>query len=163
MASDKLKKGIWYSVWFVLGVCAVVVSGLALHSETRIRLQAWLEPEQKELLATLTADLLGNGSQFKILKYGTTRGIIVEVLAPSENEAGAYQFVDRIFIPDPHDGFFSINTHATRLAIVDVDEDGQPEILAPSFDDKLVAHLNTLRLDPDTRRLELVKAKSPAQ
>ncbi len=159
----QLKKGLWYAIWFLLGVCTIMVSGLALHSESRIRLQAWLDSDKKELLATLSADLLGNGSQFKILKYGTSRGIIVEVLAPSENEAGAFQFIDRIFIPDPHDGFFSINTHATRLAIVDVDEDGQPEILAPSFDDKLVAHLNTLRLDPDTRRLELVRPKSSSE
>jgi len=145
------------SLWAVLIVAAIVTSALALHPEWRVRAQAQLFPEKKELLATVNGDLLGDGAEYKVLKFATGRGLIVEVHSPSQDPGEPFVFVDRIFIPDRHDGYFSLNTQPTRLAIVDIDGDGRGEILAPSFDEKLVAHLNTLRLDPSTRRLALVR------
>lgn len=147
----------WRVLWSALIIAIVVVITIVLVPEWRIRWQSYFMPQQKELLATVTGDLLGDGHEMKVLKFSTNRGLIVEVHAPNPDALNPYTLVDKIFIPDRHDGYFSLNAQATRLALVDVDGDGRPEIIAPSFDDKLVAHLNTLRLDPDTRRLELVK------
>jgi hypothetical protein len=141
----------------VLLLAAATVSSVALNSEWRLRFQAWAWPNEKKLLATVSGDLLGDGSNYKILKYATHQGLILEVQMPSKDPDQDFSLVDRVYIPDRFDGFFSINTIATRLALVDVDNDGRLEIVAPSFDDKLVAHLNTLRLNQDTRRLEIVK------
>lgn len=162
MSSNRFHGNLWRATWVLLALAALIVSALALHPDWRTRLQAVFIGDQRVLLATVTGDLTGDGTSYKILKFSTSRGIIVEVVAPSPDSSETYNLVDRIFIPDPHDGFFSLNTHATRLALVDVDGDGRPEILAPSFDNKLVAHLNTLRLDPDTRRLELVRPPAPS-
>jgi hypothetical protein len=145
------------ALWAALIVIVIAASAIALHPEWRLRAQAKLWPEKKELLATVNGDLLGTGQELKVLKFATRRGLIVEVHAPQSDPQAPYIMLDRIFIPDRHDGYFAINSRPTRLAIVDVDGDGRGEILAPSFDEKLVAHLNTLRLDPDTRRLELVR------
>jgi len=145
------------AVWAALIVIVMAVSAIALHPEWRVRAQAKIWPEKKELLATVTGDLLGNGQELKVLKFATRRGLIVEVHAPQSDPQAPYVMLDRIFIPDRHDGYFAIHSRPTRLAIVDVDGDGKGEILAPSFDDRLVAHLNTLRLDPDTHKLELVR------
>lgn len=150
----------WRILWAVLALLIVTVSLILLVPEWRVRWQAKFMPERKELLATVSGDLLGDGVELKVLKFSTSRGLIVEVHATSPDALKPYTLVDKIFIPDRHDGFFSLNTQATRLALVDVDGDGKPEIIAPSFDDKLVAHLNTLRLDPETRRLELVKPQT---
>lgn len=157
MVSGRLYKIIWIATWTLLGLGSMTITAVALNPDWRARLQAVFVGDDRQLLATVNGDLLADGTNFKILKFGTKRGIIVEVLAPGDSSDDGYSLVDRIFIPDPHDGFFSLNTHATRLALVDVDGDGRSEILAPSFDSQLVAHLNTLRLDPDTRRLELVR------
>ncbi|MGE0763939.1 MAG: hypothetical protein AB7N80_11725 [Bdellovibrionales bacterium] len=151
------KKWPWHVLWALLIMATLMVSAILLHPEWRVRVQAYFMPEKKELLATVSGDLLGDGQELKILKFATARGLVVEVHAAQPDALKPFTLVDKIFIPDRHDGFFSLNSQATRLALVDVDGDGKPEIIAPSFDDKLVAHLNTLRLDPDTRRLELVK------
>ncbi len=149
----------WKSLWAVLVVAALIVSALALSPEWRVRWQALIRPEKKDLLATVTGDLLNAGADLKVLKFATGRGLIVEVHEPSNDPNSPFKLVDRIFIPDRHDGFFTLNNQPTRLAIVDVDNDGTLEILAPSFDDKLVPHLNTLRLDPSTRKLRLAQPK----
>lgn len=162
MLSNRFHGNIWRATWVILTIATIVVSAMALHPDWRTRLQAVFVGDQRQLLATVSGDLLNDGTTFKVLKFSTSRGIIVEIVAPNPNQEESFSLVDRIFIPDPHDGFFSLNTHATRLALVDVDGDGRPEIIAPSFDNKLVAHLNTLRLDPDTRRLELVRPPAPA-
>lgn len=146
----------WKVLWSVLVAATLFTIAVALTPEWRVRWQAWLLPETRDLLATVTGDLLNNGVQMKVLKFATGRGLIVEVHAPNEDQA-SFSLVDRIFIPDRHDGYVTLNAQPTRLAIVDVDNDGSPEILAPSFDEKLVAHLNTLRLNPESKRLELVK------
>jgi hypothetical protein len=146
----------WKILWAMLVMATIFTIAVALHPEWRVRWQAWLLPEKRDLLASVTGDLLNNGIQMKVLKFATGRGLIIEVHSPTENEA-SFNLVDRIFIPDRHDGYVTLNSQPTRLAIVDVDHDGSPEILAPSFDEKLVAHLNTLRLNPASKKLELVK------
>lgn len=147
----------WRVTWSMLLVAILTVSAIVFYPEWRVRWQAWLLPEKKDLLATVSGALLGDGTEYKVLKFATRRGLIVEVHAQNSGAHQPFVFIDRIFIPDRHDGYFSLNTAATQLAMVDMDGDGRLEILAPSFDEKLVAHLNTLRLDPDSKRLELVK------
>ncbi len=152
---------VWRVAWFVLVLGILGVAAILVNNEWRVKVQARIAGEQKELLATVSGQLLGDDQNFKVLKFATRRGLIIEVHAPHTDPLKPFVLVDKLFIPDLHDGFFSLNNQATRLALVDVDEDGRLEIIAPSFDDKLSAHLNTLRLNPETRRLELVQPPKP--
>lgn len=110
------------------------------------------DPEQ-EILATAEGDVLNDGSTVKVIKVRNAGGIYVEILKPLEN--GDSKSIDRIELPDKHDGLFNYQGHVTRLAIADIDNDGKFELLAPSFDNQLVPHLNVFRYNPETNRFEL--------
>jgi hypothetical protein len=64
--------------------------------------------------------------------------------------------VERIEITDARDAFFSFNGQATNLAIDDVNGDGRPEILVPTFDRNLVGRLNVFEYNNDTREFSKV-------
>ncbi|MBX7230490.1 MAG: hypothetical protein K1X29_00255 [Bdellovibrionales bacterium] len=147
----------WKILWSLLFTGVLISGGLALSSRHRLLWQAHFFPEKKELLAVVNGDLLGNGSEFKVLKYATRKGLIIEIQSPHQRNDNPYQMVDRVFIPDRHDGYFSLSTASTQLAILDINGDGVPEIIAPSFDENLMAHLNPMRLDPITKKIQLIR------
>lgn len=148
----------WRMVLISLALATLAVTAIALNPNWRIPVQAFLRPDRRVLLATVSGDIAGTGEIFKILKFASQRGLVVEVMQTTHDPNDPYRFIDRVIIPDRHDGFFSMNSEATRLALLDVDGDGRPEIIAPSFDESLSAHLNTLKFDPETKRLSLMQA-----
>lgn len=90
-----------------------------------------------------------------MVKYQTIEGIVVEVL--SSDESGSRSVIDRIKIPGEYDGFFDFYGQASQLAIMDVDEDGQLELVAPTFDKQLIAHLNVFKFNPTSRQFEPIQ------
>ncbi|MEO0337188.1 MAG: hypothetical protein AAF202_12400, partial [Pseudomonadota bacterium] len=48
--------------------------------------------------------------------------------------------------------------NATQLAVIDVDDDGSFELMAPTFDDQLVAHLNIFKYNPVLKRFEPIQS-----
>ena len=119
----------------------------------RERAQSYLARPGQEILATAEGNVLNDGSTCKVIKFRSADGIFVEVMKMLPN--GETELVDRILLPDKHDGLFNFQGHVTRLAIADIDNDGKVELLAPSFDNQLVPHLNVFRYNPDLKRFEL--------
>jgi hypothetical protein len=109
-------------------------------------------------LATAEGDLLNDGSLVKAVKYKGNNGIFIEILRSTE---GAYTLVDRIDLPDKHDGMFNFHGHVTRLAITDIDNNGTAELLAPTFDAQLVPHLNIFHYNGALKRFELAQPPPP--
>jgi hypothetical protein len=138
-----------------LFVLASVLVAAVLTPSLRERVQAYLHPPGREVLATVEGDLLNNGQFTRAVKYRDANGIFVQVL--SVDKDGKTQLIDRLLLPDKKDGLFNLQGHVTRLAIADIDGDGRVELLAPSFDDQLVPHLNVFRYNPDAARFEPVE------
>lgn len=128
-----------------------------LSESFRERVQNYLYPPFREVLATAEGDLLNDGSLVKAVKYKGRDGIFVEVLRPPPKGEGSFALIDRIELPDKHDGLFNFHGHVTRLAITDVDGNGSQELLAPTFDAQLVPHLNVFRFNPTLGRFELLQ------
>ena len=80
----------------------------------------------------------------------TPSGIVVEVYGPLEN--GIQPLIDSILIPDRRDAYFDLQGRATNLALKDMNADGKPEIIAPSYDDEGVAHLNVYSYSEDAKK-----------
>ncbi len=76
----------------------------------------------------------------RVAKVLTHEGIFLEIFGPLEN--GIEPLVDRIRLPDRRDAFFQFQGRATNLALQDLDGDHIFEIIAPTYDDSLVPHLN---------------------
>lgn len=136
----------------VLLICAALTLAAALTPSLRVKIQNYLSNPGREILATAEGDLLNDGSRVKVIKYRDSSGIFLEVLKP---DGDRFQLLDRMDLPDKHDGLFNLQGHVTRLAITDVNEDGSLELLAPSFDQQLVPHLNVFRYNSLTKRFEL--------
>lgn len=104
------------------------------------------------MLSSATGPYLDVFPASRVIKVRTNDGLFVEVYGRNQN--GARPLIDRIQLPDRRDGYFSFAGRTSNLFIHDVDGDDVPEILAPSFDDNLMAHLNVYRLNVETLKLE---------
>ena len=118
----------------------------------REKIQAYFSLVGQDVLATAEGDVFNDGTNGKVVKYRNREGIYVEVLRVDNK--GILTTVDRVLLPDKHDGLFNYQGRVTRLAIADIDNDGKLELLAPTFDNQLVPHLNVFRYNPAIGRLE---------
>lgn len=148
----------WVVFSFFLLLTAILLAAV-LTPSLRLSVQSYFARSGREVLATAEGDLLGDGSHSKVIKYRSPDGIFIEVL--KLEASGATKLVERIQLPDKHDGLFNYQGHVTRLAIADVDGDGKMELLAPSFDNQLVPHLNVFRYNPGNLRFEPYQPPAP--
>lgn len=141
-----------------LACLALIMLAVLAMPEWRMQVRSALLPESKTLLARVEGDLWGTGESFEVLKFQQGRGLAVEVR--QLNSPDVPQLVDRMVIPDRFNSHFDLLGRSTQLAILDVDGDGELEIIAPSVDDRLNTHLNVLRLSKTLKRLEIVRGHS---
>lgn len=145
----------WIVASFFLLLTAILLAAV-LTPSLRTQVQDWVRKPGREVLASAEGDLLGDGGVTKVIKYKTNEGIWLEIL--KLDPSGTSTLVDRVLLPDKHDGLFNYQGHVTRLAIADIDDDGTFELLAPTFDQQLVPHLNVFRYNADLRKFEPYQA-----
>jgi hypothetical protein len=133
-------------------ILAAAALAAVLTPSIREQVQAYLSNSGREILATAEGDLLNDSSTTKVIKYRDNQGIWVEILKVADD--GKTGLIDRVLLPDKHDGLFNFEGHVTRLAIADIDQDGTMELLAPTFDQQLVPHLNVFRYNKDLKKFE---------
>lgn len=138
-------------IFSLLALIFMVVVGVP---SWRTSVQEYFTKPEHDILATAEGDLLGDGSNCKVIKYMGSEGVYVEIrkLKPDGNS----DLVDRVLMPDKHDGLFNFQGHVTRLAIYDIDQDGKLEVLAPTFDNQLIPHMNILKYNSDSRHFDLI-------
>jgi hypothetical protein len=142
----------------VLMLLAAALLAAALTPSVRTSVQSHLAGVGREVLATAEGDVLNDSTVAKVIKYRNRDGIWLEVI--KDEGGGKSLLIDRLPLPDKHDGLFNFQGHVTRLAIADIDQDGTMELLAPTFDQQLVPHLNVFRYNKDLKKFEPVQ---PAQ
>lgn len=135
-----------------LGTIAVSFIIVLCIPSTRASLRSHFLRPARQVLSIANGNLLHDGSFVKVVKYKTLSGILIEIL--SSDDSGSRSLIDRIEISDKHDGFFDFYGEASQLAIMDVDEDGKMELVAPTFDSNLVAHLNIYKYNEVTQKFE---------
>ncbi|HMN68610.1 MAG TPA: hypothetical protein PKC28_08725 [Bdellovibrionales bacterium] len=145
-----------WMLFSLLFLATAMLLAIVVTPKLREGIRQQLIGSGREILATAEGNVLNDGGNAKIIKYRTEEGIFVEILKIDAN--GGTTLVDRLLLPDRHDGLFNFQGHVTRLAIADVDGDGSFELLAPSFDNQLVPHLNVFRYNAGIGRFEPVKA-----
>ena len=135
-------------------VAASLMAFAALNTNTRKELRAVLTPEFRKVVSVAEADLGGDGRLWKVVKVATRDSIWLEVYRTTE--AGVVEVVEKLQQPQRRDGYYSFQGQAANLVIEDVDNDGQLEILSPSFNMDLVGKLDIYRYEPMTKSLHLV-------
>lgn len=122
----------------------------AVHSDTRKSIRDFVFKDYRRVLSTAQVKL--NKIDVTIAKIRTTDALFLEIyeLLPG----GGSKLIKKIDLPDSRDGYFSFNGRATNLAVDDINDDGELEILAPTFDNNLVGHLNVYSLDAELNSFE---------
>ena len=138
----KVKK--WFFIFTQL-VCMQIISWIVLFSPLRVKIQSTVLPNKDQLLSVIYGDISGSGNVIKVLKYKTKTGIRVEFL--EQGMDGSRRLIAKKEIPHPYNGFFEYRGNSVQLAMGDVNGDGIMEIMAPSFDRNLIAHLNVYYYD----------------
>ena len=149
------------------GLICVCLAALfsVLHPDVRTRARALLLKDFRTIVSTANADLIGDGSRFTVVKVKSRDSLSLEIYSSTITDIdmdkegqgeGANRLIGRIEMPDKRDGYFNFNGQATNLAIDDINGDGRPEIIAPSFDQNLVGHLNVFQYNPDAKSFEHV-------
>lgn len=136
---------------------ALLVTTVAVTPRWRQNVRDLLLPEQRQILAKISGDLTGQGLHVTILKIQTREHIVLEVYNVENPEADA-SLMTRLVLPEKRDGYFELKGNATNLGLVDVNGNGTLEIVAPTFDEQMVARLNIYEFNTDTRSFERMNA-----
>jgi len=133
-------------------VTRIILTGLfatllfvALHPDVRSQVRGSLVQDYRTIVSTASGHLAGDERNFTVAKVKTRDSLSLEIFELVEG--GKQKLVEKIVMADAKDGYFNFNGQATNLAIDDIDGDGRPEILAPSFDSNLVGRLNVYDFD----------------
>lgn len=136
-----------------LGLMAVGAFVAVTHPDVRAAVRGTLRSDFRTVISTAKGDLSGTGSMYTVAKVKTRDNIYLEIFETVADAAAnsAPHLVERIELADARDAYFNFDGQATNLAIEDINGDGRPEILAPTFDRNLVGRLNVFQYDDATR------------
>ena len=140
-----VSRGIFLGI-FLIGLLCV------LHPDLRTYLRGVFRQQFREILSTAKGPILKDFALSRVIKVRTNSGLFIEIYGGAKN--GARPLLDRVQLPDRRDGYFSFGGRTSNLFVHDVDGDQIPEIIAPSFDENLVAHLNVFSYNQETSKLE---------
>jgi len=139
-----------------LVVLALLVTTVALTPSFRQNVRDFFNPDQRTILAKISGDLTGHGFHVTVLKIQTRDTIVLEVYGVENPETS--NLLAKITLPEKRDGYFQLKGNATNLGLVDVDGDSILEIIAPTFDDQMVARLNIYKFNADTKGFDRMNA-----
>lgn len=152
MAQIDTKKAILYlSVTF----CFTVSIYIAFSSSFSEILKSFFSSDRK-VLSKITGNLTGGIDTFDIIKVRESNIITVEIYR--QTEASDVKLLHKIQLPFENDGYFLFHNSSTNLALTDIDGDKLPEIIAPTFDKTLSAHLNVVKYNPDGDNFYIMEA-----
>ena len=139
-----MKTRYWAFIFFI-AISLNVLSQVVLFSSSA---RQWVQTRifsshQPEILSVVEGDLLNDGSLVKVVKFRTAEGIVLEFY--SDGFHGNRYQISRVVLPNAKDGFLNHRGEAVQLAVADLNGDGTMELLSPTFDDRLIAHLNPFR------------------
>ncbi len=132
------------------------VTTVAVIPGLRQEFKGYFFPSQRTILAKISGDLTGQGVLVTVLKIQSGENLFLEVFV--EESPGNSSLLAKLNLAEKRDGYFSLKGNATNLGLADVDADGTLEIIAPTFDDQMVARLNIYKFNSQTRSFDRVNA-----
>jgi hypothetical protein len=136
-------------------LAACLFSGfLALHPKLNKAVKYTFQKKYRTVLSTVSGRIMDDGKITKVVKLKTKDGIFLEIY---HGDKSLKPLISKIKLPDARDAYFIFQGQSTNLALEDLDGDNKLEILVPSFDKNLVAHLNVYKFNKKSNTFELFK------
>lgn len=139
---------------FILTTMFAAMLVVALHPDVRTQVRGTFVKDFRTVVSTAKGRLAGDEREFTVAKVKTRDSLSLEIFEMMAN--GNQKLVEKIVMNDAKDGYFNFNGVATNLAVDDIDGDGRPEILAPSFDSNLVGRLSVYNFDQSSGSFQKV-------
>jgi hypothetical protein len=144
----------------VISVITLLLAVLTATPQLRIKVRGYLLPSSRQVLATATGDFRGDGQDMFLIKIKESRQVHLEFYIKTKENL---KFTQRLTLKGPLDGYFTFQGEATNLAVTDIDPDAPLEILAPSFDDEFIAHLQIIKYNTWTQKFEFLSDEEVPQ
>lgn len=138
-----------FRIFAILGLALSM--SMVFHPSVKSAIRTVFVKEQRSILSTAKGLFNDAKDSFSFVKIKTREAIFIEVYRELDAKT---EFVDRIELPKHKDAFFTFNGQTTNLAIDDIDGDQSPELLVPTFDSELVAHLSVFKFNASSNRFE---------
>ena len=129
-----------------LFVTSLGISLLLFVPSLRSYLVNSFSPTSTEVLSVLEMSV--NERKVKILKVRRKGKLFVEIYGVPENSNPV--LIDRETLTDIKDAHYKFGEGRSNLFLQDVDGEGLPEVIAPTYDKNMQAHLNIFKLEEAT-------------
>lgn len=145
--------------WLVasLVVIAMGITIVAVIPNLRTQVKSFFQNENRHILAKVSGQLTPDGPQVTVLKISSADGISLEIYLLNHIDEST-TLMTKLNLNERRDAYFSFQGNATNLALTDVDNDGNLEILAPTYDDQMVARLNIFKYNDSIRSFERMQS-----
>ena len=132
----------------ILFIGALLFGYILFLPDVRAWVSSQIYPSERVVLSLLNTNIADQ--DIKVLKVRFLNKIYLEVYHMAE--AGE-ELVERTILTDAKDASYKMEDGSSNLFAKDIDGDGHPEIIAPSFDKNMIAHLNIYQYEPNSKKL----------
>lgn len=143
----------------VIGVLALVAMTLitvAVIPSLRTKVKDAFTDSDRIVVAKVSGSLSPQGPRVTILKIKKSKDLTLEIYFTDDNEV--LSLMAKLPLFETRDGYFLLQGNATNLALTDVDKDGSPEVVAPTYDEQMVPRLNIFKYNSDTKGFDRMTA-----
>lgn len=144
--SSQQKNRIFWISFPTLCLISLALIVLTIIPQSREIIRSLIISQSRIVLAKVDGLVLANGPQLVVIKVKTADTLAIEIFA---QESSSLKFIKRLVLDENRDAFFNFRGRITNLAFADIDADGSLEIVAPTFDEDLVPHLNLYKFDKE--------------
>lgn len=143
-------------ILIILTALAMIFITVASVPRIRNAVKDFFSSSQRQVLSKVQARISGNGPLITVIKVKQGDSLYLETY--KRDLDGQLTPLSRIPLHDSRDGHFILNGNATNLALTDMDNNGDLEIVAPTYDEQLIPRLNIFKFNADTESFERVNA-----
>lgn len=116
----------------------------------RQKVRSYFSNENRQILAKITSKMLkGDTTEYTVLKILEGDQLYIEVYTGQD-------FLAKIPLSDKKDAFFNFLGSATNLAVNDFDQDGDLEVLVPTYDGSMTPRLNIYKYNRDSKGFDRI-------
>lgn len=135
---------------FILAMLLII---LAIIPNFRAKIKSFLIFSGRNVIAKTSGNVTPNGPEVTAIKLFEDGKLYVEFYE-LQKDSGLLVQIGKINLNDSKDGFFIFQGNSTNLAMYDSDNDGNLEVVAPTFDMDNNPRLNIFKYNPDNHHFE---------
>ncbi len=134
------------SIPLLIGALVISLIFAVGSSMTSVRRIFDSNTEERKILAKVFTEY--NGKAFVIFKIKTNAGVEIEIYE-KDLATNNQQFKQRFPLSDDVEAYLMVNNNSMNLGLVDVNNDGQMDVIAPTVDKNGNSRLNVFQFNSD--------------